>query len=549
MAKPGKHLLLDQLVADGTKYIFGNPGTTEQGFMDALQDYPQLKFILSLHEGVAVTMANAYARAARRPAFVELHTAPGLGNGIGMMVNAMRGRTPMVVYAGNADSRGMYTEPILGGDLVSLARPTVKWAVEAQSANDIPVLTRRALKVAAEPPEGPVFISVPMDVMEQMGDASAEPTTYTYWRARPEPAAAKRAAELLVNASAPVIQVGDGVAHSQAHAEVVALAELIGAPICGGGAELNIPYDEPLWSGGFDQAKFPNADLLLMIGANEASTLTGAPPPPLPRAMHVIQINTTSWELAKSYVVDIAIAADTRETAAELATLVRAMQTPDQAASARERRERAVQARKAELERLRKEDELRRDHVPIAPTRLIEEIGKVLPPDGALFNEGVTSAASIDRYVNLRPGHYFGGGGGGIGPGMPGPLGVQLALPESTVIGLEGDGSAMYTIQALWTAAHHNLPVTWVICNNGMYRILKVNVLNALGEAAAGRQFVEMDLKDPPLNFARIAESMGVRGRRVERPDELGDALREAVAHPGPALVDVVLDGSIPGRR
>jgi benzoylformate decarboxylase len=147
----GKRALMEQLIADGFRYIFGNPGTTEQPFMDILQDYPQLEFILCLHEGVAVSMADAFARATGRPAFVELHIAPGLGNGIGMIFNAMSSHSPLVVYAGQSASAALFQEPLLSGDLVSMARPVTKWAFELGHAADIPQAIRRGLKVAEEP--------------------------------------------------------------------------------------------------------------------------------------------------------------------------------------------------------------------------------------------------------------------------------------------------------------------------------------------------------------------------------------------------------------
>ncbi|HJX61136.1 MAG TPA: thiamine pyrophosphate-dependent enzyme, partial [Dehalococcoidia bacterium] len=146
-----------------------------------------------------------------------------------------------------------------------------------------------------------------------------------------------------------------------------------------------------------------------------------------------------------------------------------------------------------------------------------------------------------------RPGTYFRHAGGGLGCGLPGTLGVKLARPESPVVGVVGDGAALYTIQALWTAAHHRIPVTYVICNNASYRILKINMLDYLGEAAAQRRFMAMDLTDPLLDFARIAEAFGVRGRRVEHPDDLAPALREALAAGEPSLVDVVVEGAVGG--
>lgn len=552
----GKRALLEQLIADGTRHIFGNPGTTEQGFMDALQDYPQLEFILALHEGVAVSMADAYARATRRPAFVELHTAPGLGNGIGMLYNAARGHTPLVVYAGQVDSRGLMQEPVLSGDLVGMAGPVCKWAAEALYADDVPQLLRRAMKVAADPPQGPVFLSLPIDVLDQETEAAVTPTSFTRWRARPEVAAVREAAALLAAARRPMIVVGDGVALSDAQSQLTAFAELLGAPILGTfTSEVNVPFDHPLWSGGLNlmsgamvRGQLEGADALLLVGTAEATSVFPAPAGPLPPGARAVEINTHTWELGKNHPVDVAIAADPKATLAELLEVTRGLLTPEQAQAARRRGEDYAELRRAERERLRGLNQQQRDQVPIAPSRLMEELAAALPPEAAVFDESITSGRALDLYLRPVPGRYFRGRGGGIGTGMPGTVGLQLAFPDRPVVGIVADGSAMYTITALWTAAHHKLPATWVICNNGCYRILKLNMQAYLGEAGAGRRFVEMDFTDPPIDFVRLAESLGVRGRRVDRPADLGDALREAIAHPGPALVDVVVDGSVPGR-
>ena len=554
--KTGKHALLGQLIADGTKYIFGNPGTTEQGFMDALQDYPQLQFILALHEGVAVCAADAYARATRRPAFVELHTAPGLGNGIGMIFNALKGHTPMVVYAGHVETRGLAQEPVLSGDLVGMARSVCKWAYEVQHAHDVPRLLRRAMKVAAEPPQGPVFLSLPMDVLDQEADVVITPTTYTHWRARPPVDAVRVAASMLAAARRPVLLVGDGVSLSEGREEVVALAELLGAPVFGAAStEVNVSFDHPLWAGAVNllsesdaRAQIEAADLLLLIGTGEPATIFPSPAGALPPTARVIQVHLDTWELAKNSPMDLTIVADPKATTAELTEATRGLMSADQQEEARRRRDEVAARRAAEHDRLHRLDQQVRDQQPIAPSRLMEELGAALPANAAIFDESITSGAALSRYVKLMPGRYFRGRGGGIGTGMPGTVGLQLAFPDSPVVGVVADGSAMYTITALWTAAHHKLPVTWVICSNRTYRILKLNMLRYLGESAAGRQFVEMDFNDPIIDFAGMARSLGVHGRQVEKPDELSEALREAIAYPGPALVDVVVDGSLPGR-
>ena len=214
----GKRALMEQLVADDVRYVFGNPGTTEQGFLDILQEYPQIQFVLALHEGVAVGMADAYARATRRPAFVEVHTGPGLGNALGMIYNAAMGKTPMVVYAGHSPSRSVLQEPLLSGPLVDMARPLCKWSAEIHHAHDVPRALRRAFKTAMEPPCGPVFLSLPLDTLDEEAEVEIVPTAYTHWRGRVDPAAMAEAARRLLAAEQPMVMVGDSVAVADAQA-------------------------------------------------------------------------------------------------------------------------------------------------------------------------------------------------------------------------------------------------------------------------------------------------------------------------------------------
>src|SRR3990170_3179718 len=247
----GRYAMLEQLVAEGTKYVFGNPGTTEQGFIDALQDYPQIDYILSLQESIAVGVADGYARAGGRPAFVQLHIMPGLGNAMGMLYNSYRAGTPLVVYAGQHAQRGGTSQgPILAGDLVRLAEPLSRWAAEAQDAREIPVLLRQAFKAALGPPSGPAFLSVPANLMDEEADVDIFPAHRVDTRVRPDPEAVERIARLLLEAKSPVIICGDGVAVSGGQAELVQLAEAIGARVhnsfC---AELPFPSQHPLYAG------------------------------------------------------------------------------------------------------------------------------------------------------------------------------------------------------------------------------------------------------------------------------------------------------------
>ena len=552
----GKQALLEQLVAEGVRHVFGNPGTSEQPFMDLLQDYPQLQYVLALHEATAVGIADGYAWASGRPAFVQLHIAPGLGNAMGMLYNARRTGTPLVVYAGQHEPTGVVQEAILAADLVRMAEPLTKWAVEIHSAADIPTVLRRAFKVAAEPPRGPVFVSIPTNVMDQTAEMAIAPATRTHWRARPDPDAIQEAAAILTDARRPVIVCGDGVATSGAIAEAVQLAEMLGATVFSSFAmQLTFPFDHPLYHGLLNlirpeglRSQLAQADVVLILGSPAFPLLFALPESPFAAETKVIQMGLSSWELAKNWPTTLAMVADPLLGLRDLLALLPQELSPAARRAAETRLQAAREQRLGSDEALESAVHSNRDAVPIVVPHLMKVLADLLSPDAIVYDESITASAHLTRYLKLnRPGSYFRHAGGGLGSGLPGALGVKLARPDSPVVGVVGDGAALYTIQALWTAARYRIPVTYVICNNASYRILKLNLLQYLGEAAAGRRFVAMDLTDPLLDFARIAEAFGVRGQRVEHPDDLAPALHAALAAGEPALVDVVVEGTVGG--
>lgn len=552
----GKRALMEQLVADGVRHIFGNPGTTEQGFMDILQEYPQIEFMLGLHEGVVVSMADAYARMTGRPAFVELHIAPGLGNALGMLHNARVGKSPLVVYAGQSATRAEFQEPHLTGPLVDMARPICKWAAQIEHAHDVPQALRRAFKVAEEPPRGPVFLSLPIDTLDTEAEMDIRPTSYTRWRSRPDQGAVVDACELLLRAERPMMMVGDGVALSGAQAETAAVAELLGAPMfeCYA-SEFNVPANHPLYRGSVNfvspgplRKVLADCDLLLVVGAPVFQLIFPEPEQPvIPPSARLIQIDNNAWELSKNVPADVGILADSKATLHEIAELLRSRQSQEAAHAAKRRGAVAADQIRGHKERARARDRERWNNSPISAPRLMHEIAQTLPPNGTVFSEAITNTSHVEAAIQPdQPGRLVKGRGGGIGPGLPGTLGVQLAQPDRKVVGICSDGAAMYSITALWTAAHHQIPVTYVMLSNASYRILKLNMVEYLGSAVRDRRFVAMDLTDPELRFDRLAEAMGVSGRRVEHPDELAGALREALDHDGPSLVDVALESPVP---
>jgi len=555
--RSGRYAFIEQLLAEGVTHVFGNPGTTEQGFQDALQDYPQVRYILALQESVAIGAADGYARASGKPAFVQLHIMPGLGNAMGMLYNSYRMRTPMVIYAGQHPQRGSSQEPILAGDLVRLAEPLTKWAVEAQDANEIPILLRRAFKTAMEPPRGPVFISVPTNVMDEECEAEITPSTPADTRVHASADVIERIADVLLDARSPVIICGDGVAVSGGQEELVQLAETLGAPVHSSfAAELPFPSQHPLYAGLLNvvsaaalKGQLSAADVILAVGTPVLPLLFPMDEPPFAEGAKVIHIDLDAWEIGKNWPVHTGVMADPRLAMADIVSVLRTRMTEAQREAARERGSAVERAGAQLMQALEGAAKARWDTTPMGAGRMMAEIGGAMLPDTLLFDESITSGGYLMRYLRFPDtGRHYRAIGGGLGPGMPNPIGIRLARPDRPVLSVIGDGAALYTIQALWTAAHHRIPVTWVIANNRSYRILKLNMLEYLGEGAAGRRFVEMDITDPKLDFSQIAGAFGVKGVRVEHGDEVGDAVREAQLSGEPRLVDVVIEGDVRSR-
>src|SRR4029453_14996967 len=225
----GKNVFMESLIGHGISHLFGNPGPAESPILDALLDYPQLRYIVTLHEGVAVGAASYYAQATGKPAVVNVHVAPGLGNALGMLYNAFKARVPLVVTAGQQDTRLRLRGPVLGHDLVAMAAPLTKWSVQVERADEFALIMHRALKVATDPPAGPGFVALPIAVLGQETEVAPLPPGRLYRAPEPDAAGIQGAAELLLGSRRPAFVVGDDVAG--ASAEVAALAEQVGAAV------------------------------------------------------------------------------------------------------------------------------------------------------------------------------------------------------------------------------------------------------------------------------------------------------------------------------
>jgi benzoylformate decarboxylase len=547
----GKRAFLALLKQEGVDILFGNPGTTELPLMDALAVESGLRYILGLQEAAVLAMADGHAQASGKLTVVNLHVAPGLGNAMGMLYDAQKAGSPLLVTAGQHDQSFTFSEPLLWADLPTIARPLVKWASEVRSLADLPRTIHRAAKTALAPPTGPVFLSLPADVLNAEADIDLGAPSRVAPRLRGDRAAIEAAAALLAAAERPVLIAGDSVAQSGAHAELVALAETLGAPVWAEGvpSTASFPASHPLFRGAMVRSQtiirdiLRQHDLLFSVGG-DLFTLSlpseiDAMPPDLP----IIQLDTDSWELGKNYPARIAILGDPKATLPEITEAVAERMSAARKARAGDRLaalRRTIAAQRAELVATARAEAGKQ---PIRPLALLQAIGEALPSEAIIIDETISSGAGLRQFLKSDdPSSFYGMRGGGIGWGLPAAVGVKLAQPGRPVVALIGDGSALYTCQALWTAAHDRIAVVFVILTNSSYRILKQRTNALKGHAAQTDRYVGMDLEDPAIDFVGLARSLGVAASRARTTDEALARLRDGLASDGPVLIDVAID-------
>jgi benzoylformate decarboxylase len=554
--KTGRFAILEQFLADDIHYMFGNPGTVEQGFLDALWEYPDLKYILTLQETIAVMAADGYARATKRPALVQIHSTPGLGNAIGALYQAKRGHSPLVVIGGDAGIKYQPMDAQMAGDLVAFAEPVTKWSTMVTDPASLLRVLRRAIKIAATPPMGPVYVCLPQDILDAPVTEPVVPTSIPSTRVVPEQETIAAMARLLAAAQTPMIYVGDGVAYSGAQDELTRVAELLGAEVWDvDSGELNISQAHPLYQGATGHMFGSHSLPILQRGDVNLICGTYIVPEVFPELKNVfapgakvIHIDLNAYEIAKNHPVDIGVVSDPKLTLAGLATALGQLMTPEQRNAANTRLTAKAKEKETQRNRELAADRAVRDQVPLHFSRFMEELASQLPADAIIFDEALTCSPPVARYrPTITPGHYFLTRGGSLGVGIPGAIGVKLANPDKAVIGLTGDGGSMYTIQALWTAARHNIDAKFVICNNRSYQLLQLNITAYWTERGIAKHDfpLSFDLSEPVIRFDKIARSLGMAGVRIERPEEIAPAIAQALAHKGPFLIDVVLEGDV----
>ncbi|MEJ0008896.1 MAG: thiamine pyrophosphate-binding protein [Steroidobacteraceae bacterium] len=546
----GAEMLLEILRSEGVEYIFGNPGTTELPVMDALLERTDIHYVLALQEASVVAMADGYAQACRKPGFINLHTAGGLGHGMGNLLNAIVTQTPLVVTAGQQDSRHTITDPLLYGDLVRIAGPAVKWAQEVAHADQLPILVRRAFNDAKAAPQGPVFLSLPMDVMEEMSTVGIGAPSVIDRRpiAGSLDVLARRVTD--ITPGRLLLICGDEVHASEAAAEVVALAELLGAPVYCSSWPSHIPFptNHPLWSGKLPHtgaeiaALFANYDAIFALGGKSLITILYTQGSLIPAGCALFQMTADVRDLGRSYMTELSVVGDIRDSLRVLNPLVMKAST----ATAPKRAALLVAAgirqreRRAALEALAGSQWDAPTVTPlVAAWQAMRAIGSTIP----IVDEAVATTEHIRNFLfSSLPYQFAFLRGGALGWGMPASVGASLGFGRSPVVSLVGDGAALYSPQALWTAAHETLPVTFVVMNNREYNVLKNFMRTREGYVASRtQQFIGMDIRSPAVDFVTLATSMGVPARRITQAADIAPAIEAGIASGKPNLVEILI--------
>jgi len=519
-----RHATLDLLRAFGIRKVFGNPGSTELPF---LSDWPDdIDYVLGLQEASVIGMADGYAQATRNAGFVNLHSAAGVGNALGNIFTAYRNQTPLVITAGQQARSLLPLQPFLYAERASeFPRPYVKFSVEPARAEDVPAAIARAYYVAMQPPCGPTFVSVPIDDWTHQTQAVEARTVSR--ELGPDPDAMKALATALSASKRPAFVVGPGIDRAQAVDLMVRLAEKAKASVWVSpfSARCSFPERHPQFAGFLhaSPAQLSDAlgdhDLVVVIGApvftfhveGHASIFDGA--------TAIFQITDDSDAAAVSP-VGTGIIATIKPALTMLLDLL-----PET--------RRAVPAGRALPPIPSAAD-------PVPVEFLLHTLSSAMPDDAALVEEAPSHRPALQMFMPMRgQDSFYTMASGGLGYGLPAAVGIALGRPDIRTVCLIGDGSAMYSIQALWTAAQRKLPLTVVVINNAGY-----GAMRSFSQVMQVRNVPGLDL--PGIDFVRIAQGLGCDAVRVAKSSELAPALKRGLAHDGVSLIDVMVDSAVP---
>ncbi|MGE0214680.1 benzoylformate decarboxylase [Mycolicibacterium sp.] len=523
-AKTVHDVTYDLLRSLGLTTIFGNPGSTEETFLKNFPD--DFSYVLGLQEASVLAMADGFAQTTGKPALVNLHTAAGTGNAIGSLVAAYKANTPMIVTAGQQTREMMLMDPYLANRAATeMPQPWVKWSYEPARAEDVPAAIMQAYTIAMQEPKGPVFLSIPLDDWDKPALGPAVIRTSSY-RTEPDRARLREFADRINRAQRPLLVVGPEVDRAGGWNAGIAFAEKLGAPVLGSALpdRISFPENHELWAGalpssiaGVNQAVYGH-DLVIVAGAQVFRYYPYIAGEYLPEGTDLLQL-TADPHLSAVAPVGDSLLGDVKVTLEELTELIDA------------RSERAVQT--PPLGPIPVEES--ECTAPMTANAVYQVLGVHKPADAVVVMESTSTMIDQKRWLpTTQTASFFATGSGGIGWGVPAAVGIALGDRERgverTVIATIGDGSFEYSVQAIWTAAQHKLPVVFVVLRNGEYSILK-----SFAELEQTPNVPGLDL--PDLDIASLGKGFGCRAVNVGTTDELEREFTAALAADGPTVI------------
>jgi benzoylformate decarboxylase len=543
---------LQVAAAHGVEYVFGLPGTSGQEFIGTIADQEKIRFVLALHETCVVSMADGHARVTGRPSLAQVSTLPGSANAVGALYDAYRDRSPVVVTSTNVDTRiagrDSHTE---AKDLVEMTRQFTKWSAEVHRSDRIAEYLNRAFKVASTPPTGPVYLALPSNLLGEsvsLQNPQAERSRVVP-RIGADPEALRDAARMLAGAKRPLIVAGSSVARGGAIDALVKFAEMVAAPVVmeprysflsfptNHPQSFQIPERQP----SFNLPVWGEPDVILAIGCRLIREYRYLPDPVMKPETRCIHIEEDPWEIGKVFPVDVGIIADAGSALRSLLEIYGPFATS--ANAARDERleciRKAQEQAKAELESRVKQGW---DATPINAARLARTMDRHLEKDALIVNESPTSKDIVMANCQFGAGRsYFSNSSGGyLGWGLGAAIGAKLASPHRRVVACLGDGSTMFGIQGLWTLAKYRVPLLVIVFNNRAYMAVK-NQFRGSEERIRIAAEMGAEIVGPDVNFARLAETFGIFGQRIEQPEAIEPTLKRAMEQSGPALLDVLI--------
>jgi len=552
-----RHLLFEVLEELEIEYLFGVEGTTELPLIDGCAAYPGVTYVQVLHENIALGAAMGYGRVTRKPGVVVVHVTPGVSHLLANLYNAWRARIPLIVIGGQQSSELVTQEPLLWSNTVELTRQFTKWSHQLLNVYEWPMVLQRAFKEAMAEPQGPVFLSLPVDLTIQETKLKAYPVTRVGPRICGDMDEIAKAADLLARAKRPGIVTGDGCGLSGAWSELLELANLIGAPVHNESLStiMNYPPKDYHWqnelaedAGGMRKT-LAQYDVVLLCGFSSQAPMTvfDGGGPLIPDSVTQIYLHNNPWEIAKNFYGAAAILGDIRTSLRPLLDAISVNKNLDTDAAATRN-----QALAAVYDKLLTDWENYiasvRNSKPISPALIAYELGQLQPKDLIYVDEANTGTGPFLRLLTYQdPISYYSGKGDSLGYSMASALGMKLAMPHRTIVNVAGDGAALFYPQAYWTAAKFNLPILFIVLNNREYKTLKQG-LEAMH--AFWHEVTEppgLNIRNPNLDFPAIASAFGIEGERITNPKDVRAALDRGLSYAAtrPYLLEFLIEGKV----